>query len=164
MSTWCASPQLRPLYQLRQQGLRTPLRQFPATYLGSSGFLTSTSAGQSENVVQGTPTITLIATPVFRGSTARRATLQILVQPENSSATVPTGTVIFQSNGRKIRSRALASGTASIVLTKAQAVGRSLTVRYRGDTDYKAGVSNRIRLTARFFRTGVSARRAAIES
>jgi trimeric autotransporter adhesin len=139
-------------------------RVITATYLGSSGFLTSTSAGQSENVVQGTPTITLIATPVFRGSTARRVTLQIVVQPENSSATVPTGTVIFQSNGRKIRSRALASGTTSIVLTKAQAVGRSLTVRYRGDTDYKAGVSNRIRLAARFFRTGVSARRAAIES
>ena len=78
-----------------------------ATYLGSGGFLTSTSAGQTENVVQGIPTITLIATPVFRGSAARRVTLQVVVQPGNSAAPVPTGTVIFRSNGRKIRSRAL---------------------------------------------------------
>jgi Bacterial Ig-like domain (group 3) len=135
-------------------------RVITATYLGSGSFLTSTSAGQTQNVVQGTPTITFIATPVFRGSTARRVTLQIVVQPENGGAPVPTGTIVFQSNGRKIRSRALVGGTASVVLTKAQASGRTFTVRYRGDTDYKAGISNRIRLRPSFFRTSSSARPA----
>ena len=135
-------------------------RVITATYLGSGGFLTSTSAGQTENVVQGIPTITLIATPVFRGSAARRVTLQVMVQPGNSAAPIPTGTVIFQSNGRKIRSRALAGGTASVVVSKPQAVGRNFTVRYRGDADYKAEISNRIRLRPSFFRTGFSTRTA----
>ena len=131
-----------------------------ATYLGSGSFLTSTSAGQTENVVQGIPTITLIATPVFRGSAARRVTLQVVVQPGTSAAPIPTGTVIFQSNGRKIRSRALAGGTASVVVSKAQASGHTFTVRYRGDADYKAEISNRIRLRPSFFRAGFSTRTA----
>ena len=123
-----------------------------AAYIGSGSFQGSTSAGQAESVVQATPTITLIATPVFKGSTARRVTFQVVVQAGYTGAPIATGTVVFQSNGRTLRSRALSGGTASISVSKGQAVGRTFSVRYRGDADYKTGASNSIRIRPSFFR------------
>jgi Bacterial Ig-like domain (group 3) len=123
-----------------------------AKYLGSGSFVASASAGQTENVVQAAPAITLIATPLFKGASARRAIFQVIVQAGSSGAPIPSGTVIFQSNGRKLRARSLAGGTVAISVAKGQAVGRTFAVKYRGDADYTAGSSNRIRIRPSFFR------------
>jgi len=122
-----------------------------ATYVGSESFQASASAGQAETVVQATPTITLTATPVFVGSTARGVTFQVVVQAENSGAPVPSGSVTFRSNGRTFRSRVLAGGSASVFVATRQALGRTFLVRYLGDADYRAGVSNRFRIRSSFF-------------
>jgi len=122
-----------------------------ATYLGSESFQASASAGRAETVVQATPTIALIATPVFVGSTARGVTFRVVVQAEYSGAPVPSGSVTFRSDGRNFRTRVLAGGTASVFVATRQAVDRTFRVRYLGDADYKAGMSNRFHIRSSFF-------------
>ena len=124
-----------------------------AAYVGSANFNASASAGQTENIVQATPAVTLIATPVFMGPKARGVTFQVIVSPATSGAPVPSGAVAFESNGRTFSSHVLAGGSASVFISKRRALRKTFSVRYRGDADYKARVSNRIHIGSSFFRS-----------
>ncbi len=122
-----------------------------ASFLGSAGFLASGPVGQTVIVAQATPTVTLIATPIFVGSAARGVAFQVVVQAGTTGAPEPTGKVSFRINGRTFRTRALLDGSASVVISKKTALGRTFLVRYLGDTDHKAAVSNRIAIRSKFF-------------
>ncbi len=135
-----------------------------AAYAGSANFHASASAGQTENIVQATPAVALIATPVFVGSTARGVTFQVIVSAASSGAPVPSGAVTFQSDGRTFRSHVLAGGSASVFISKRRALGKTFSVRYRGDADYKARVSNRIHVGSSFFRPSAAASAPAFQN
>ncbi len=123
-----------------------------AAYDGSTGYASSDSASQTVTVAQGTPTVTLIATPVFRRKKARAATLEVIVQPTASGAPVPTGTVTFEINNHKLRTVTLVNGSASVTVASAKATGKNFVVNYVGNTSYKAAVSSKLHIGAKFFK------------
>jgi Bacterial Ig-like domain (group 3) len=123
-----------------------------ATYQGSNGYLTSGSANQTVTVVNPTATTTLIAKPLFAGKKAKGVTFQIVVQPGSAGLPVPTGRVTLEIGKRKIRTVALTNGSASLSLPKARASGKTFVVHYLGDANYKAEVSNSVRIKASFFK------------
>jgi hypothetical protein len=134
-----------------------------AAYVGSANFDASASAGQTENIVQANPAVTLIATPVFVGSTARGVTFQVIVSAATSGAPVPTGAVTFQSNSHTLSSHVLTSGSASVFISKRRALRMTFFVRYHGDADYKARASNRFHIGSSFFRPSVTAGPPAVQ-
>ena len=132
-------------------GVGTP-QVIDAAYEGSESFGASNSAGQMETVLQATPTITLVATPDFVGSKARGVTFQVFVQAGNAGGPVPTGSVTFKIDRRSFRILPLFNGSASVVVSTRKATGQTFRVRYHGDTNYKADVSNGIHIRSKFFK------------
>ncbi len=124
-----------------------------ASYGGSAGYGASTSSAVSESVHQAAPVTTLIATANFVGKTAKRVTFQVTVQATTSGGPVPGGSVTFDIGKKVLHTATLVNGSASVVVTSAKATGKSFLVKYRGDSNYTASVSNTIRIQAKFFKT-----------
>ncbi len=133
-----------------------------ATYSGSPGYAGSTSAGETVTVEQGTPTTTLVATPDFVGSKARKVTLTVLVQSGVSGVPVPSGSVVFDIGRRTLRTLPLVDGSASVVLSSRKATNETFVVHYRGDADYKAAVSSGVHIRRSFFKAKPAARRSGV--
>lgn len=124
-----------------------------ASYGGSAGYGTSASSAVSESVQQAAPVTTLIATADFVGKTAKRVTFQVTVQAATSGGPVPGGSVTFDIGKKILHTAPLVNGSASVVVTSAKATGKSFLVKYQGDSNYTASVSNTIRIQAKFFKT-----------
>ena len=123
-----------------------------ASFEGSTDFAASTSKSQTVTVVQAAPAISLVATPHFVGLKARGVTFTVTVQPGFTGGPVPTGTVVFEIGAKRLRAVALVDGSASVAVSEAKAKGRRFVADYLGDANYKAGVSSRIHIGAKFFR------------
>jgi hypothetical protein len=126
-----------------------------ATYQGSDGFVSSNSANQTLTVLNPTATTTLTAKPLSKGKKVKGVTFQIVVQAGAAGLPVPTGRVTLEIGKRKISTVALTGGSASVNVAKAKASGKTFVVQYLGDTNYKAGVSNSVRIKASFFKAKV---------
>ena len=123
-----------------------------AEYVGTASYAASTSNGLPVNVQQGTPMLSLVATPDFVGKRARGATLTVTVHAGIPGGPVPTGTVTFDLNNKKLKTVSLAAGRATVVVASTKATGRTFVVHYAGDTNYAAGVSHSVKIAAKFFK------------
>ena len=124
-----------------------------ATYGGTAGYSASDSPAVAESVQQAAPVTTLIATADFVGKTAKRTTFQVTVQAATSAGPVPGGSISFVIGKKTLHTAPLVNGSASVVVTSAKATGQSFLVKYLGDSNYTASVSNAIRIQAKFFKT-----------
>jgi hypothetical protein len=109
-----------------------------ATVAAAAGYATSTSAGYTQTVPQGTTTLAVGATAgtVFGQSTTLTATLAVA-----TGAGMPTGTVSFyDTDGTLIGSAPVNGGTTASLTTGALAVGaHTITATYGGDADFTGG-------------------------
>jgi hypothetical protein len=112
-----------------------------ATYNGDNTFSTSTSAAVPVTVNQAQTTSVVTVTP--NPATANQAvTLMATVTPVSPATGTPTGSVEFFNNGTtSLGAIALSSGSATIALPSLPTGTNSITVMYRGDTNYASSTS-----------------------
>jgi hypothetical protein len=133
-----------------------------ATYQGSGGYVTSNSANHAITVLNPTATTMLVATPLFAGKKVKGVTFKIVVQPGSAGLPVPTGKVTLEIGKKKISTVSLSGGSATVNVAKAKASGKTFVVQYLGDTNYKTGVSNSVKIKASFFKAKPTALRVGV--
>jgi Bacterial Ig-like domain (group 3) len=133
-----------------------------ATYQGSDGYVSSNSANQTLTVLNPTATTRLVAKPLFAGKKVKGVTFQIVIQPGSAGLPVPTGRVTLEIGKKKISTVSLSGGSASVNVAKAKASGKTFVVQYLGDTNYKAGKSNSVKIKASFFKAKPTALRLGV--
>ena len=109
---------------------------FTATYGGSTGYLTSTSATLTQ-VVKAAATKTLLSSSANPETYGAKFTLTAIVKPTTSGT--PTGTVVFKT-GTTTYTVALSSGVAKL-FTSEPVGSYPFTASYGGSTDYLASTS-----------------------
>jgi hypothetical protein len=109
-----------------------------SSYAGDSNYETSTSGTISLSAAQGTPIVSLNASPnpaIYGASVTLTATV-------TGTGLTPTGTVYFYAGSKQLGTVALNSSGVATYMTSSLTAGQdSITVYYGGDTNYLAATS-----------------------
>jgi len=119
-----------------------------ATYSGDSNFQPTLSS-TSHIIVSTASTQSILTVQTVRNKRGKIVSVnlasQVLVVSPGSG--VPTGTVTYFRNGRKITTRTLSNATAVLAITPNQALNQSFTLKYSGDASFNASASSRLVVT-----------------
>ncbi len=122
-----------------------------ALYVGSHDFTASASPTISQVVTPANSETRLTSTPVVTNG-SRQVQLTAGVSALAPGAGTPTGVVTFFVDGQAFRQATLSGGTATIVVPSSVVTGRSVSVAYNGDTNFRSSRTSSLVLNSTAFR------------